>query len=141
MQPYRSFEDVTVGEVFPPEPMEFVVTDELVDGFLAATGNDGGSYSAQGGRAPSMIASVYLINLLSARRGPPGGIHAKQSIRFHRPARRGETLSLKAWFVDKYVRKERPYVVSDFEARGADGSLVSSGRVTTIWGRMPGAAA
>jgi acyl dehydratase len=82
-----------------------------------------------------MIASVYLVDLLAARRSPPGGIHAKQTIRFHRAIGIGERLEIQAKVVEKYVRKERPYVVSDFEARGADGSLVSSGRITSIWGR------
>jgi acyl dehydratase len=82
-----------------------------------------------------MISSVYLIELLMARRNPPGGIHAKQAIRFHRPILVGETLGLHARVVDKYVRKERPYVVSEFEAWGNDGSLVASGRITSIWGR------
>ena len=82
-----------------------------------------------------MIASIYLVDLLMARGSPPGGIHAKQSIRFHRSLAVGEDLSLQATVVDKYVRKERPYVVSEFEARGNDGCLVSSGRITSIWGR------
>ena len=30
----------------------------------------------------------------------------------------GETLALQARVIDKYVRKERPYVVSDFKAAG-----------------------
>jgi hypothetical protein len=42
---------------------------------------------------------------------------------------------VQARVVDKYVRKERPYIVSEFEARGGDGSLVASGRITSIWGK------
>ncbi len=137
MSEYRSFESVAIGDVFPPEPLEFVVSDEVVDRFLAATANDSASYAKSDGqgRAPSLIAAVYLIRLLSARQSPPGGIHAKQTLKFHRAARRGETLTVQGRFVDKYIRKDRPYVVADFEARGGDGSLVSSGRVTSIWGR------
>jgi hypothetical protein len=47
----------------------------------------------------------------------------------------GERLSIQARVVDKYVRKERPYMVAQFEARGSDGGLVSSGLITSIWGR------
>ena len=82
-----------------------------------------------------MIAAVYLVDLLKARLSPPGGIHAKQAIRFHRTVKIGDRLSLQGRVIEKYVRKERPYVVSDFEARTADGELVSSGRITSIWGR------
>ncbi|MCO5082079.1 MAG: hypothetical protein M9955_10540 [Rhizobiaceae bacterium] len=133
MSEYRRYDEVSVGDVFPAEPLSFSVTPEAVDTFLSATGNSVRPGSAQ--RAPSMIASVYLVDLLAARRSPPGGIHAKQTIRFHRAIGIGERLEIQAKVVEKYVRKERPYVVSDFEARGADGSLVSSGRITSIWGR------
>jgi 3-hydroxybutyryl-CoA dehydratase len=137
MTQFRRYDDVKVGDIFPAAPLAFVVDDAVVNGFLAATKDENGLYNGTDGarRAPSMIASVYLIDLLMARRSPPGGIHAKQAIRFHRPILVGETLSIQARVVDKYVRKERPYVVSEFEARGSDGALVSSGRITSIWGR------
>ncbi len=137
MSGLQRFDQIEIGDVFPPHPLTFEVSDAVVDGFLAATGDESGRYAAVDGvrRAPSMIASVYLIDLLKARRSPPGGIHAKQSIQFHRPVAVGETIAVQARMVDKYIRKERPYVVSDFEARGADGALVASGRITTIWGK------
>ena len=137
MTRFRRYDDLKVGDVFPPEPLAFVVDHDVVDGFLAATGGRSGLCDGPAGarRAPSMIASVYLIELLKARRSPPGGIHAKQAIRFHRPAMVGERLSIQARVIDKYVRKERPYMVAQFEARGSDGGLVSSGLITSIWGR------
>lgn len=135
MTSYRRYDDVAVGDVFPARPLTFEVDRRVVEGFLAATGNDSPLYGGAPGRAPSMIACVYLVDLLMARGSPPGGIHAKQAIRFHRRLETGERLSIQGRVVEKYVRKERPYVVSDFEARGADGSLVSSGRITSIWGK------
>lgn len=137
MSQYRRFDEVEIGDVYPREPLAFEVSAALVDGFLAATGDGTGLYDTGGQplRAPSMMASVYLVELLATRRSPPGGIHAKQSVRFHRPLAVGETLALQARVVDKYVRKERPYVVSDFEARGHGGDLAASGRVTSIWGK------
>lgn len=137
MSEFRRFDEVAVGDIFPSEPLLFDVGPAVVDGFLAATGDDSPLYGdGQGTRAaPSMIAAVYLIDLLMARRSPPGGIHAKQAIRFHRGIDVGETLSIQATVTEKYTRKERPYVVSEFEAKGADGSLVSTGRITSIWGK------
>ena len=129
---WRRYEDVAPGDVFPQQPLRFAVTPERVEAFLAATGS---TRPKGDGRAPSMIACVYLIDLLAARQSPPGGIHAKQALRFHRAPRIGEVLSIQARVTETYIRKERPYVVSEFEARGEDGSLVSSGRVTSIWGR------
>jgi hypothetical protein len=137
MAAYRRYEDVAVGDVFPARPLAFEVSAERVGAFLDATGNAGTLYRA-GDRlasAPSMIACVYLIDLLAARGSPPGGIHAKQALRFHRAVRLGETLSIQARVTETYIRKDRPYVVAEFEARGSDGGLVSTGRVTSIWGQ------
>lgn len=135
MAGYRRFDEVAVGDLFPEKPLSFDVAAATVAAFLSATGDD--QAGDAGSKTPSMIASVYLIALLKARRSPPGGIHAKQAIRFHRPIEIGETLFLQGKVVEKYVRKDRPYVVSDFEARGRDGALVSSGRITSIWGPDP----
>lgn len=137
MTDFRRYDDVDVGDVYPTEPLVFDVSAEVVDGFLAATGNGGSFYQASQGtrRAPSMIASVYLIDLLMARRSPPGGIHAKQSIRFHAPIHIGEKLKIQGRVVDKYIRKDRPYIVSDFEVRTSKGVIAATGRITSIWGK------
>lgn len=138
MSEFRRYDEVTVGDFYPEQPLTFTVSAAVVDGFLKATENDGAFYDevkAGPRRAPSMIASVYLIDLLMARRSPPGGIHAKQSVRFRRSLVVGEELTIQARVVEKTIRKERPYVVSDFEARGADGELAATGRITSIWGK------
>lgn len=137
MTQYRRYDDVSVGDQFPPTPLSFLITDDAVDAFLAATEDTGTAYMVSDGkrRAPSMLAAVYLVDLLKARASPPGGIHAKQSIRFFRPLVVGEEIGIQAKVTEKYQRKDRPYIVSDFEARDRNGSLVSSGRITSIWGK------
>ena len=55
-------------------------------------------------------------------------------LKFHRRLRIGETLLLQGEVKETFVRRDRPYVVSDFEARDETGALVASGRVTSIWG-------
>jgi len=137
MTEFRRYDEVAVGDVFSSEPLRFDVTAERVAAFLAATGNIDPAYAAKRARVPSMIASVYLIEVLRARNSPPGGIHAKQSLRFHRSVVIGQTVIIHAWVVEKFIRKDRPYVVSDFEARDEDGELVSTGRITSIWGEDP----
>lgn len=133
MQRYTRFDEVTVGDTFPDQPLSFVVSPERVTAFLDATG----AAPISGNHAPSMLASVYLVDLLKARNSPPGGIHAKQALRFHRSLRVGETVSVQGWVSETYERRGRPYVVADFETRGADGELVASGRITSIWGNDP----
>jgi 3-hydroxybutyryl-CoA dehydratase len=138
MSGYLRYDEVKVGDEFPNEPVIFVVSEAVVDSFLEATDDKNTLFGKSGDdkrRAPSMLASVYLIDLLTARRNPPGGIHAKQSIQFHQGLTVGDTLSIKGRIAEKYIRKERPYVVSDFEAHNDIGDLVASGRITSIWGK------
>lgn len=130
MEGYTRFSDVKVGGKFPDQPLKFVISPEQVAAFLEATG--GGQLESD--QAPSMLASIYLVDLLKARNSPPGGIHAKQALKFHRSLRIGETLTLQGHVIETFVRRDRPYVVSDFEARDGNGALVASGRVTSIWG-------
>jgi len=130
MQGYTRFDELAVGDTFPDQPLKFVVSPARVAAFLDATG----AAPMSGDHAPSMLAAVYLVDLLKARNSPPGGIHAKQTLQFHRRLRMGETLSVQGWVSETFERRGRPYVVSDFEARGADGGLVASGRITSIWG-------
>ena len=133
MAPFQRYQDVQVGDSFPPVPMNFDVAPETVAAFCAATGDTRDRRDTNA--APSMLAAVYLIELLKSRQSPPGGIHAKQSFRFHRKLRVGETLALLGTVKEKYVRKDRRYVVSDFEAHDTSGGLVASGTITSIWGQ------
>lgn len=134
MAGYVKFDEVQIGDRFPQHPMRFDVTAERVRVFLDATGNTDPAYAPGTGRAPSMMAAVYLVDLLKKRNSPPGGIHSKQSIRFERALQVGESLMLSAEVVEKYVRRERPYVVSAFTAADAEGATVASGRIVSIWG-------
>lgn len=137
MERFATFDEVQVGDVFPEAPMQFDVTEDRVRGFLKATDCQSDAYAKGTGAAPSMLASVYLVELLKQRNSPPGGIHAKQSIKFSRGLRIGDTLSLQGVVVEKYVRRDRPYVVSNFTARDSDDRIVASGKVTSIWGQNP----
>jgi 3-hydroxybutyryl-CoA dehydratase len=137
MDDFTRYDDVLVGDVFPKSPLAFQFDEAVVAAFrsVVSADDDVGKNSGERKTVPSMIAAVYLIDLLAARRSPPGGVHAKQAMKFHRPVRMGEILSIQGTVVDKYLRKERPYVVASYEARGEDGSLVSTGIITTIWGK------
>jgi len=133
MTGFARFDELAVGDNFPGQPLNFVVSPERVAKFLGAIGAD----PMVGTNAPSMLAAVYLVDLLKSRNSPPGGIHAKQGLRFFRSLRVGEVLSVQGKIIETYERRGRPYVVSDFETRDADGGLVASGRITSIWGKDP----
>ena len=108
---YVRYDDVEIGWLFPSEPARFDVSDAVVDRFCAATDDGSGLYDtpATSGRrrAPPMLAAVYLIEILKARGGPPGGVHAKQKLDFHKLIHVGDTLKTQGRVIEKYIKKER----------------------------------
>lgn len=136
MASQRTYAEIEIGAVFPDTPTVFDVTAETVAAFRAAT-LDQPQDVGEGAPAPSLLAAAYLIEAISARGSPPGGIHAKQSFRFLRPIAVGDRLRTQAQIVDKYFRKDRPYVVASFETRNDADEIVATGTITSIWGADP----
>lgn len=135
---YRRYADLKVGEALPAQPIVFDVDPLRVAAFREATmpKEMENTFYGEAGReaeVPSMIAAVYLIELLTARKAPPGGLHAKQKIQFRRALRLGDQLSLQGLVAEKFERKGRNYVVFSFEAQCA-GETVAEGLVTSVWG-------
>ncbi|MDX2426483.1 MAG: MaoC family dehydratase, partial [Cycloclasticus sp.] len=117
----------------------FQVSHDVVDKYIKSTNdltkqlkvkdNEGDSVS------PPMLAAVYVIDALRTRVGPPGGIHAKQTFKFHRPAKIGETLFTSATVLRLYQKKERNYVEMTTETLNQHGDLITTGLITRIWGK------
>lgn len=136
---YRSYDDIYVGELLPRVAEHFFVDAERVAAFRSATMPveiRASLADAPGNEAevPSMIAAIYLVNVMHSRRAPPGGLHAKQNFRFHRRLRLGETLSIQGRVTEKYERKGRPYVVISLEVK-SEGEMVAEATITSVWGQ------
>ncbi len=133
------YNSLTLGDDFLDPPPSFKVTNKAVDKYIRATNDttrELGEPDSTGQRiAPPMLAAVYVIEALRTRVGPPGGVHAKQQFKFHRPARVGETLYTSAKVVNLYQKKERNYVEMTTETLNQDGDLVTTGMITRIWGK------
>jgi len=139
MSDYVKYSSMSEGDDFLDPVPSFKVTAERVNKYIKST-NDGTQQltveDGQGRRvAPPMLAAVYVIDALRTRVGPPGGIHAKQQFKFHRPAYVGETLLTSAQVLKLYERKGRKYVEMTTETRNQDGELITSGMITRIWGK------
>jgi 3-hydroxybutyryl-CoA dehydratase len=62
----------------------------------------------------------------------PGTINAGQSWSYNIPARPGDTITLQARALDKFIRKERLFCVHDNVFFNQHGQVICSGRGQTI---------
>jgi len=139
MSDYVKYSSMSEGDAFLDPPPSFQVSQEVVDKYIKSTNDLTKQLNVKNNEgdniAPPMLAAVYVIDALRTRVGPPGGIHAKQTFKFHRPAKIGETLYTSATVLRLYQKKERNYVEMTTETLNQHGDLITSGLITRIWGK------
>lgn len=118
-KPDLVYDELQVGKEF--EPYRLAITEELVHEFLQAIGEEGSIYSDSNIAkewgyerpiAPQSLAAVYArASYLKNYNMPGGGILAKQEFHFLHPIFVGDQLVCKAKVTDRFIRKERKYVV------------------------------
>jgi len=139
--PELLYQDLPLGKEFPV--LAYPVTRELVDRFIAATGDDHPLYrdevscKAQGLAAclaPTGLAGIFgRLSYLQQHRMPPGGILARQEMVFLHPFYVGETLQVRARVTERFTRKEKNFVTIESSAQRPGGEEVALVRVTAIW--------
>src|ERR1700754_3058899 len=82
--------------------------------------------------APPTIFDNESLRMLDEQYARFGSIHAKQAWEFVRPARLGDRVTLRVAIVEKYVRRERPYLVMELTAVNAGGDLICRSRHTSL---------
>ena len=131
------FEDIEVGDRLGP--VQHHVTAQMIREYGQATGDkhlwhtDGAPPFAEAVAYPAM-ATIFSTRLMG-RSGidrPSGGIHAKHEYEFLGAVRAGQTLTTTGQVVEKYIRRERKYVVCDSLTVDESGRPVARCRVTQI---------
>ncbi|MGH7814782.1 MAG: hypothetical protein ACREQI_12360 [Candidatus Binataceae bacterium] len=109
------------------------LTPELVERYIAGTGDDNPWYSGDsplgGPLAPALIAcnavfstlAWYLPNIY-------GNLHARQEWELFAPAKIGGRLTTRSIIVDRYLKRDREYVVNEVIAANTEGQIVSRSR-------------
>lgn len=137
MTNWRKYDDLQPGQIFPDEPAMFAVDESTIRAFrviCADTLIDAAPADTPSDVAPPMLAAVYIRPAQNQLRGPPGGVHAKQSFQFRYPVRAGDVLATRLEIIEKYERKGRRYLVSETRTTNQEGTLVTVGRIVSIWG-------
>jgi acyl dehydratase len=120
-----TFDAMEVGEELGP--IELVVDDHAIKQF-AFTVDDhhpwflGGESPFSERVAHAAILVPWLLRLLNTRYDPNTevGLHQKEEIWFDSPVKLGERVIMTGSFTDKYVKRDKGYIVTDAEARSLD---------------------
>ena len=118
-----NYDTIQIGEVLGEK--EVLITDEMIRTCAQAIESTHPWYfedSPYGGRiAPPTIFDNDTLRILDEQYERFGSIHAKQAWEFTYPARLGKKVKLTVRVVDKYVRRNRPYLVMELVAVDEDG--------------------
>jgi hypothetical protein len=137
MPDWRSYDDLNIGDTFPEQPSQYVVRSDIAAGFaaIAATARRTPGAETSSDPVPPILAAVYVRGAQNALKGPPGGIHAKQSFAFKARIEIGDELETTLTIKDKYEKKGRRYVVSHVRTTNQHGVEVTTGEIVSIWGQ------
>ncbi len=123
--------EVHVGRDFGG--FEFDVTPATIENFIAGTGDDNPWYTRESPLgapiAPALILHSavfrrhdwYLPNIF-------GNLHARQEWQGFGPIRPGDKLHSRSLIVDRYVRRDRDYVVNECLILNAEGRILQRSR-------------
>ena len=88
---------------------------------------------------PAVYPTVFLMALRRSMGGiPSGSILAKQQMEFLRPLAVESDAQVVTWIGEKYLRRERAFVVFEFEVRNDQDEVVLTGRKVIVWPSGPG---
>ncbi len=143
-----TFDEMEIGMEFPPTT--YTLTEGTVAKYIEAMEDRNPLYldeeeakraGFEGVIAPATTACLYTkpTNILSGlkprKRPASGSIHAAQRYEFLGVVKPGEVITSKSKVVDKYVKKERNYVVIETHCFNKKGEKVAVGEITTIWAK------
>ncbi len=124
-------DDVYVGLGYDARQVE--ITADLVRHYAESVGDQNPWYfgdSPFGGPvAPALVLhsevyrdlSWYLPNIY-------GNLHAKQEWELFHPIMVGDTVTTRSLIVDRYIKRDREYVVKEVTCFGSDGRILNRGR-------------
>lgn len=112
---------------------ELTITPEMVRNYADTTGDHNPWYSGRspfgGAVAPALIchSEVYTYSGWYPK-NTYGSLHAKQDWELFHPIMVGDRIRSHSLIVDRYVKRDRDYVVNEVSFFGPDGRILSRGR-------------
>jgi hypothetical protein len=130
-KPELVYADLAAGRMF--RPLEYPITLKLIQDYIETVGDHHPLYDE--GLAPPGLAAIYArLSYLQDNTMPSGGVLVKQEFEFQNPIRIGDTLTVRAKVVERYLdEKERKRVGFLIEAKDQVGTPISTIRLQIIW--------
>ena len=128
-----AYDDLEVDRVLGPyaEP----VPESLASSLAGSIGEPNAVRNAP----PAVFPVLFLKALRRSMGGiPAGSVLAKQELEFHADLPVDSTVNITTWISEKYLRRERPYVVIEFDIRDESDAQVVTGRKIIVWPTGPG---
>ena len=130
-----------IGKTFAP--VTYAVGREKIREYASAVGETNPLYldetTARTGPFGGLIAppSIHILLMFACTPADdwmrsPGTVNAGQSWSYNIPARPGDTITLQARALDKFIKRERLFVVHDNVFFNQNGEVICSGRGQTI---------
>jgi acyl dehydratase len=132
--PTLTYEGLQVGEEFVSDTL--LVTPEEIEAYAYAVDDHHPWFledSPFGGRVahPTLLGNQAL-RLRHSRYTVPGGLHAKMEFEFVEPIRVGARVRSRGRVVDKYERRGKLYMVTEFTTEDEAGTVLVRGRFTQM---------
>lgn len=125
-----TFAEVDLHKVYPEK--EYVITEEKIRAYLAATGDWNPLYEQKRLVPPAMAAVFTRWEALSGEELLPGTIHAGQAFRYLQPLHWGDKVILRGKVVEKTEKRGLKFVVREVQARLETGEPAIVSRITVI---------
>lgn len=132
--PVLTFERLQVGEEFVSDT--YLVTPEEIDTYAWAVDDHHpwffGSSPFGGPIAHPTIAANQALRLRHSKYVVAAGLHAKMEFQFLEPIRPGMRVQSRGKVVDKYERRGKPYMVTEYATESEKGSPLVRGQFTQM---------
>lgn len=135
------FDDLEKGQSFPP--YRYRLEPAYVRAYLQAVGEDHAAFrDERAARAagfegaivpPPAVLSYGFIYSAMQRRPPTGYLNTSVSFEFLAPVRAGAELTLNLSVEDKFIKRERKYIILKAVVDDANGQAVACARVDCIF--------
>jgi acyl dehydratase len=137
----KAWDDIVPGA--PRKTIPYTLTKEAIELYCKSVGEDHPIYFdeayAKTTRYGGLIAppSIHILLMFSCTPADdwmrsPGTVNGGQSWSYNIPARPNDVITLQARALDKFIKRERLFVVHDNVFFNQDGEVICSGRGWTI---------